>query len=260
MCYICGMIPQIIYLGLSLLLLPCLPLVAYLGRRVKASVPALPEATQNLIGRIEGSKTMIQCLVLGESSMAGVGVTDHQDGITGQMAQQLNAWTGKTICWHVLAKNGYTAEKALHQLVPNMPKTHFDFIILGLGGNDTFEWKSPWHFRKHVKRLIQQIQIRQPEAKLVIINMPPVADFPAFPPLMQFFLGNLVHLHGAVLRDLPQQYQNVFYMSETIRLKDWMKDNVYSAQDFFSDGVHPSALTYALWGKSIATFMKTNLF
>jgi lysophospholipase L1-like esterase len=250
------MIQQIIYIGLSFLLLPCLPFVTYLGRRVKASVLALPEASRNCIGQIKGNNSIMRLLTLGESSMAGVGVTDHQDSITGQFAQHWNAWTGQTVTWQVLAKNGYNAEKTVNQLVTNMPEIAFDLIIIGLGGNDTFEWNRPLTFRKHVKRLIEAVQMRQPEAKIVLINMPPVADFPAFPSLMQFFMGHLVQLHGAVLRDLPQQYSNVFYMNETIRLKDWMQGGIYEAQDFFSDGVHPSALTYALWGKSIADFMK----
>ena len=251
------MIQQLIYSGLSLLLLPCLPFVAYLGRRVKASVPALPEAAHARIGQIKGNEVMIRLLTLGESSMAGVGVTDHHDGITGQIAQQLHERTGKTITWQVLAKNGANAKKTVHQFSSQAPQEAVDWIVIGLGGNDTFEWNSPLTFRKHMKRLIEVVQIHQPTAKILLINMPPVADFPAFPPLLQFFMGRLVQLHGSALTSLPSQYSNVFYMDNTIRLKDWMQNGVYQASDFFSDGVHPSALTYALWGKSIATFCHT---
>lgn len=254
------MIQQLLYLGGSILILPFLPLLLFLGKRVRRSIPDLPEASENLTSSLVGNGETIQLLTLGESTIAGVGVTDHTHGITGQLAKTLHISSGKTIYWQVLACNGYTAEKVNQLLVPQIPEYALDYIVIGLGGNDTFTFNSPLTFKKNMIYLLDNIQLRQPNAQIIIANMPPIGEFPAFPWLIQLVLGSLVKLHGAVIRDIPQRYDNVSYMDETIRLKDWIKriDGNCTSADLFSDGVHPSAMTYAIWGEEIGQFAMNN--
>ena len=254
------MLQQLLYIGGSILVLPFLPLLLFLGKRVRQSIPDLPEASENLTGSIIGNSETIQILTLGESTIAGVGVTDHTHGITGQVAKTLHSLSGKTIYWQVLACNGYTAENVNQLLVPQIPQHALDFIVIGLGGNDTFKFNSPLTFKKNMVRLLDNIQRLQPNAQIIIANMPPIGEFPAFPWLIQLILGSLVKLHGAVIRDIPQRYHHVSYMDETIRLKDWIKrkDGNWTPADLFSDGVHPSATTYAIWGEEIGQFALKN--
>jgi lysophospholipase L1-like esterase len=242
------------FLGV-LIALPLFPFLLYLGKKVRKNVPKLGEATKNLTSEIIGSPEKMSLLCIGESTFAGVGVSDHQEGIVGQIAQNIHQHTSKTIAWTVLAKSGYTAKQVGEILVPQIQESAFDFIIIGLGGNDTFELSSPLSFRNDFIKLIKAIRAKQPTATIVIANLPPVGEFPAFPPLLQFFLGHLVRLHSEVIADLPLLFENVRYANKQIRFNDWLvKINQKSANinSFFSDGVHPSALTYTLWGKEIA--------
>jgi lysophospholipase L1-like esterase len=256
------MLQQIAYFWGSLLIAPFLPILLYLGKKVRKSVPELPEANENITGKIEGNKPEIQLLTIGESTIAGVGVTDHRDGITGGIAQKLHNATQKTVNWQVLAKNGYTAERVNLKLVPQIPAHKLDFIVIGLGGNDTFQFNSPLTFRKHLIAVIENIQLRQPNAKIIIVNMPPIGEFPAFPWIFQRILGSLVRLHGAVIRDIPQRFTNVFYIDEQLRFEDWIKktDGNLTVDDFFSDGVHPSAMTYGMWGNEVGKFIIEKAF
>jgi len=153
------------------------------------------------------------------------------------------------VFWKVLAKSGYTARTVCDLLVPQIPTEAFDLIVIGLGGNDTFKLNSPGKWRKDFMELIQQIRQRQPQSKIVIINVPPVGNFPAFPKLMQIILGNLVRLHGKAIRDFPQLYNQVHYMELS------QVEGKSMIDDFFSDGVHPAPITYAIWGKEIAHYI-----
>jgi lysophospholipase L1-like esterase len=247
---------QQLYFFLGVLLaLPLFPLLLHLGKKVRKKVPKLGEATENLTAEIVGTQGKIALLCLGESTFAGVGVTDHKEGIVGQIATHLHQSTNKSVAWTVLAKSGYTAKEACQMLVPQIPNRIFDLVVIGLGGNDTFKFNSPLSFRNHFIKLIEAIREKQPTAQIVIANMPPVGEFPAFPPLLQFFLGNLVKLHGEVIADFPMLFKKVKYANQSIRFEEWLQkanqENL-SLASFFSDGVHPSALTYALWGKEIA--------
>lgn len=244
------------YLG-ALLLWPLLPLLYVQGRRVRREVPQLPEAGHNILGAAPGAEPALSLLAIGESTIAGVGVTDHRDGITGQLAQAIGHSTGRAVRWQVLARSGYTAERVNAKLVARIPAVPFDFVLIGLGANDTFTLRSPLAFRRHLRHLLARLAALQPQAKVVIANLPPVGQFPAFPGLMRFVLGGLVRLHGAVIRKVPQQFANVYYVDQPIEFAAWSKraDASLGVADFFSDGVHPSALTYSIWGQEIGDFM-----
>lgn len=254
------MFQQLRYFLGSILIIPFVPILIYLGKKVRKTVPELPEANENIIGKIIGTNEQIELLTIGESTIAGVGVTDHKDGITGGIAQKLHNLTQKTINWQVLARNGYTAEKVNLNLVPEIPDHKIDIIVIGLGGNDTFQFNSPLTFKKHLITAIKNIQLRQPNAKIIIANMPPIGEFPAFPWIIQRVLGSLVDLHGAVIRDIPKRFNNVFYIDEKLLFKDWIKrtEAHLTVHDFFSDGVHPSAMTYKMWGEDVGKFIIEN--
>ncbi|MEM9823645.1 MAG: SGNH/GDSL hydrolase family protein [Bacteroidota bacterium] len=248
---------QTLYFLGGLLSLPLLPILAWQGKRVRKNIPDVPEAEAPFEGSVGEAKANLRLLTLGESTIAGVGVDKHQNGITGQLAEELHRLSGRGVCWKVLAKSGYTAQVVCEQLVPQIPATPFDIIVVGLGGNDTFKLNSPGKWRKDFIHLIQAIQKRQPQSKVVIANMPPVGNFPAFPKLMQLVLGGLVRLHGRSIRDLPHLFERVYYIDQHIHFEEWLDkvEGTYSIEEFFSDGVHPAPITYSLWGKEIAQYI-----
>jgi len=83
--------------------------------------------------------------------------------------------------------------------------------------------------------------------------MPPIADFPVFPTILQYFMGGHVNMLRHTIMDFPKRFDQVGYLSQKVRMKDWFGDETSNEmEDFFSDGVHPSALTYQLIGKAIA--------
>jgi lysophospholipase L1-like esterase len=251
------MLQQILYFFYCCVIAPFLPILIYIGKKVRKSVPELPEASENKIGEIKGIGSEIRLLAIGESAFAGVGVTDHKDGIIGGIAQKMHNSTQKTVSWQVLARNGYTAERANLKLVPKIPEPAFDYVIIGLGGNDTFHFNSPLTFKKNMIALITNVQKKQPKATIIIANMPPVRDFVAFPWILRQILGNLIDLHGSVIRNIPQKFNKVFYFDEKIIMKEWIikTGGKIKPSDFFSDGVHPSALTYGMWGKELGAFI-----
>jgi hypothetical protein len=99
-----------------------------------------------------------------------------------------------------------------------------------------------------------------PNTIIVFCNMPPIKEFPAFTSLIKFTIGNLVEVLGDELEKITHEYDHVFYFGEKITLQSWMDrfQITGEATDFFSDGVHPSKLTYQIWGKDMANKIFTN--
>lgn len=250
------MIPQLIYIIVGISLLPFLPLLYIQGKRVKMGMIELPPASGDLSGQIgEHKQKKCNLLVLGESSIAGVGVNTHLDGITGNIAKHLHQHTGATIHWSVVAKAGYTVEMIRKKLIIQSPAKKMDIIVLGIGANDAFHLYSPNRWNKSLSSLLQRIRMKYPSTPIVIASLPPIGQFPAFPFFMRTVLGLLMNLFRKETLKIPQKFANVYFMSNKVRVEDWLSEDAKNIHDLFADGVHPSAFAYTLWGKHIADFI-----
>ena len=240
--------------------LPFLPFLYWQGKRIRAKVPELPEA-EGPEGIVKEVGEPLQVVVIGESTMAGVGVATHAEGFAGSFGAAMAEATKQEVRWKVYAKGGYTAARVVEKLVPEIIEAEIDWIVVGLGGNDAFKFNSPWRWRAAMHHLIQALRQRFPNTPIVFANMPPIRDFPAFPPLIQWLIGNQVELLGRELKTVVQHYPNVYYNAEVITFKGWIKRYELEGEIdvFFSDGVHPSQLTYEIWAKDLVNYCGTEI-
>ena len=241
----------------AILSIPLLPIMYFQGKRVKAAVPVLPEATGiNGIINAQESKA-IRLITIGESTIAGVGVKTHEEGFTGTLAKEIANRLNVKVPWKVYAKKGYTVKRVLSNIIPAIKEKKADLIIIGLGANDAFTLNSPTKWARHIKELIQSLKNQFGEVPIVFINMPPIKEFPAFTKVLKFTMGNLVEIFGAELEKVTKEFDQVFFYSRKLTFQDWLdRLNIKGTKaDFFSDGVHPSKLTYQTWAKDFAHFM-----
>ena len=190
--------------------------------------------------------------------MAGVGVEKHVDGFIGAFATRLSTALGVTVQWTVYAKNGIQVRKVKRRLLDNIPEQEVDIIVVALGANDAFNLRSPKQFERDMRRLIADIQQRFPDTPMVFTNMPPIHHFPAFPGFMRWVMSGIVDSFGRVLSQLVKEYSHVYCNDERIEFEVWRdRYNVDAdVSTLFSDGVHPSQLTYQLWGQDMADFVQ----
>ncbi|SEP57412.1 SGNH/GDSL hydrolase family protein [Neolewinella agarilytica] len=235
--------------------IPTLPIMYWHGQKILASVPKLPDATgpQGVTG--EGKP--FRLLAIGESTFAGVGVETQEEGFTAALAQVLAEELKSSVRWKIYARSGYTAARLNEEVLPQITETAADLIVIGTAGNDAFKLTQPWNFRKDVAYMIAFLQARFPGTPIAFANIPPIKEFPAFTPLIKWTIGNLVEWHGKEIRKLTKKYPTVVFNDEIIRLKPWAKELNLDEDPtaFFSDGVHPSGLTYQVWGKNFGEFV-----
>lgn len=242
------------------LIIPCLPILYLQGKRIRKEVPELPEAVQPYglaIPRKQNLDRPFRLITLGESTIAGVGVQTHEEGFSGTIAKELAQQLERPVSWKVYAKSGYTAKRKAFKLVPLIEEKEVDLILIGTGGNDAFHLNTPRAWRQAIRKLIQSIREKFPKTPLAFLNMPPIKTFPAFTSLIKFSIGNLVEILGEELEKITNAYPKVYYNAEIISPKGWpQKLGIEAAEnDFFSDGVHPSKLTYQLWAKDFCQYM-----
>jgi lysophospholipase L1-like esterase len=245
-----------------LISLPLLPFLYFQGKKIKKTVPKLPEAKEPK-GHVSGNfKNTLKILSIGESTIAGVGVEFHKNGFTGALASILSKELQCNINWRVYARSGYTVLQVCEKIIPKIEEKMTNLIVIGMGGNDAFTLNSPKNFIKATQNLINLLQIKFPGTPIFFTNMPPIKEFPAFTKPIKFVIGNLVEILGTRLHLLINTKLNVYYSNEVITLKEWSQRNALptnNAEIYFSDGVHPSELTYKVWGKEMGLFITSKL-
>lgn len=251
------------YVLFGVLLIPALPVLYWQGRRVRKKVPKLAEATDP-VGQTDpalgNANRKINVLLLGESTFAGVGVKRHVDGFAGSVSLTIATLMDANVSWQVLARSGYTVKKVRENLLPKFSGEAPDLVVLGVGGNDAFKLNNPVWWKREVRNLIGDIQQRFPDVPIVFAALPPIREFPAFPPLMQNIIGGLVELLTVVLEREVEKHPHVYLQQPAVVVKDWLAtaDSPLSIHDLFSDGVHPNAVAYRHWGEHLGKYIVEN--
>lgn len=234
---------QAIYIVSGILILPLAPFLYLQGQYVRRKIGVLPDAAGDKHGVFDGgSAERVKLLAIGESTVAGLGARTHETALAGQFARVLSRRIGKSVAWLAIGKNGVTAKRALQELVPQIPaEEKFDYIILGLGGNDVLKLSSPLKWRRNMIKVLHALRAAHPESVIFITNVAAVKLSPALPEPIKFILSNLSRMHNANIKDFVRRFEDVFYYEQPDRVPE----------DFFADGIHPSETGYAVWSEEI---------
>jgi lysophospholipase L1-like esterase len=239
---------QFLYILGGIFILPAVPFLFLQGKYVRRKVGRLPDAAGETAGNIGAHPEIINLLAIGESTVAGVGAQNHNEALTGQFAKHLSAQYGKTVSYFALGESGITVKGTLQRLVPKLPRTDADIILVALGGNDVFTLSSPRKWRRNLTELLTTLREKYPNSKILVANVPMVRDFIALPNPLRFVLSRLAKLHHFNAISLIKEIKNVFYFDDVKRVE----------RDFFSDGIHPSPKGYDLWAAAMVDFLVRN--
>lgn len=236
---------QTIYVLSGIFLLPFAPFLFLQGQFVRRKIGVLPDAQGKKRGIKGHFPETVKMLVIGESTVAGLGAKTHETALAGQFAHFLSEKIGKSVEYFVIGKNGVTAEKTMKLLVPQIPENEkFDYIMLGVGGNDVLKLNSPRKWRRDAIKLINFMREKYPDAIMFMTNAPAVHLSPVLPQPIKFLLGNLSALHDKNSREFIPQMDRIYYFHRP--------DDI--TEGFFADGIHPSEKGYTDWSKRMIEF------
>lgn len=237
---------QIKYILGGIAILPFVPFLYLQSKYVRRKVGRLPDAEGETAGRYGEHQDILKLLAIGESTVAGVGAKNHSEALTGRFAEHLSEKTGKTVHWFAVGESGITVKESLQRLVPKLPEEEIDVILVALGGNDVFGLSSPRKWRREMLKLLSLLKEKYPQANILMANVPMVRDFIAMPNPLRYVLSKLAKMHHYNSREFVTELKNAAYYDDVKRVND----------EFFSDGIHPSAYGYNLWAAEMVEFMR----
>ena len=226
---------------------PVAPLLYLQGQVTRWKVGLLPEAEgpTGVSGEGDGEAKL---LVLGESTVAGLGARTHELALGGRFAEGLSKRIGRTVHWTVVGKNGVTARRTIDELLPLVPDITFDHILLGIGGNDVMKLSSPKKWRRDMLELLGRLRERNPDAVVFISNCPMIIYSPAIPQPIKALLWELSKMHNANILEFTAGMEGVHYYPQPPDVE---------LDGFFADGIHPSEQGYRDWAEAMLRHFDT---
>lgn len=236
----------------ELLALPLLPWLIVQGRRTRRITPRLPEAsgaTRGIVGAGRPGEPL-QVLAVGESPVAGVGVSTQDQAITACLAQTLAAGLDRPVAWQALGQNGATARDALRQLLPQIEPRRIDVALVAFGVNDSTAFRSVRQWRRDIDALLQALEARCAPRLLLLSGVPPIGSFPALPQPLRAVMGMKAAALDRVLASLAAARSDTLHVPLAL--------NAHDAAMMAHDGYHPSAAGCAAWSVLLAEACQAN--
>ncbi len=221
------------------------PVYAWQGIGVRLKTERMVPPGGLLVGEIAGKEPAIRLLVLGDSSAAGVGVSDPWQGLGVRLAVHLQGRTGRKIIWRTAGFNSATSGQLRDHVVPNLERGLWTHIVLTTGTNDTKNFHSLPRFKREFGGLLYALKAKWPEAHIVWSKVIDFRDVPAMPK----FLGRILEGRAVAINKLGERLCRERMAIAAPRLP------VESAEGFSTDGFHASALGYDAWAKHLVPYI-----
>ncbi|WP_342780306.1 SGNH/GDSL hydrolase family protein [Halopseudomonas laoshanensis] len=185
------------------------------------------------------TSSSLRLLVIGESTVAGVGVDTQQQALCGQLAQQMADAQSRQVIWQACGRNGATAAVCRRELLATLEPERWDLVVIVLGVNDTTHLTPRWRWRSELMRLLDHFNARADQ--VLVTAVPPLGRFHALPQPLRGWFG----LRAGLL-DLDAQ--RCCAMGRALHVP---MAGIFERHYLARDGYHPSQAGYALWAADI---------
>lgn len=223
------------------------PVLICQGRYVRRVTPRLPEPEGERQGTA-GNGPELRLLILGDSAAAGVGVSNQQDALAGQLVREL----AKDYCvtWGLLAETGRTAAEVLAALGA-APKAHYDVVLVSLGVNDVTGRTSTGQWLSVLNELSDQLINSMGATRVLFTAIPPMHLFPALPQPLRWYLGMRARQLNTLMENLCNDgaygEDSLEYLCVSFPLEPGF---------MAADGFHPGLDAYRLWAEHSAAAIR----
>lgn len=222
--------------------LPLLPLALPLALHARRTTLRLPVAQgePSGIAAVHLPGQPLRLLLIGESTVAGVGVTHFDQSLASCLAAALAERLGRPVHWRACGENGITAAQAHERLLPRGLAEPADLALLVFGVNDTTGLTAS---KRWVCSLTAMADALAARGCLVAFSaVPPLQHFSALPWLLRQLMGWRAGLLDGELQRLAQR----------LGAMHCALDLPFEVRYLAEDGYHPSALGYRQWADGLA--------
>lgn len=218
------------------------PVYAWQGIGVRLRTERLMPAAGPVSGAIAGTGDPVRLLVIGDSSVAGVGVDHTSEGLAWRLAESLATATGRPVTWRAAGSNSATSAQLRDHVVPHVAERDWTHVVLSVGTNDMKNFHSIGRFKRDFGTLIYALRARFPGARIIWSPMLPMTAVPAMPRA----LGRILDIRADAINAKAVRLLNERGGEAAALMPE------VAPQGFSRDGFHASAAGYSYWADHMA--------
>ncbi len=186
-------------------------------------------------GSIDGPDPLRLCGI-GDSIIAGVGCRTLNQALIGHTARTLHEEVKRGVHWQALGRTGSTAGGILRRLVPQLHEQTMDVFVVSAGVNDLTALKTLSKWSASLEALLRALHAHSPQARIILLGMPPMHCFPLLPQPLRAVFGFRAHSFDLTASDLLETLDFATYVPF---------DGDFRPEQFAADGYHPSEASCA---------------
>lgn len=221
------------------------PVYAWQGIRLRLRIERLLPAPVATEGEFSGSGEPVRLLVMGDSTVASVGMETLEDTLAFNVAKAVNDATGWPVHWRAAAGNSATASDIRDYILPHVEERDWTHIALSVGINDMKNFHVVRRFKRDFGSLIYAARTRFPHAKIIWCPIPDMRQCPALPRTLGRILAARAELINAMGARMCRERGAI--VTERVPPQD--------GDAFARDGFHPNGNGYRIWGQHFAKWI-----
>ena len=222
------------------------PLLLAQALHTRRTMPKLPEADGPRQGTVGCGTGVLGLLIVGDSSAAGVGVATQQQALAGRLSRALAQRLGQRVRWQLCARSGITSAQA-HTLLGDARPADVAVVVTGV--NDVVDQVRPAQALAARAQLLLALRQQAGIRHAVMTPVPPMHRFAGLPQPLRWLAGRDAAAHEVALVRWAALQPGVSHLPFDLPLDD--------ASLLASDGFHPGAPLYRLWGDALAEHIAT---
>lgn len=214
-----------------------IPQALWLKRRAPRIGPAQGERRGGFTFTGTPESACLRVLALGDSPFEGVGIERIEDTLPVRLARLLGERGGRNVEWTVLARNGADVRALRAMLAAAGSEPAFDLVLVSVGVNDVTGLTPGARFRRELGALLGALRTQSPQARIVLLGIPPMQCFPLLPQPLRAWLGGRSRRLELIGIEIAR---SLGVVHAPIRFD-------LAPELFAIDGFHPSALGHQRW-------------
>ncbi|MPZ86524.1 MAG: hypothetical protein GEU81_00360 [Nitriliruptorales bacterium] len=191
---------------------------------------------------------VIELVMLGDSTVAGVGSPTAAESLPALVAQRVADRLGRAV--HVVGYgvSGACTDVVRAEQVPLMLDTGVDVVVIVVGSNDVSHLTPVWNMRSRTQDLLEAAR-SQSGAPVVLGGIPQFRTVPRLQQPLRFVTGVYANAlrepqRAAAASDLPVRYVDI--------AAEASPRFVGRPESMSADGYHPSPMGYGFWADALA--------
>jgi lysophospholipase L1-like esterase len=205
----------------------------------------VPFTVDRTFGSTDDGRAPLELCVLGDSTVAGVGVDGPRDALPSLLAERVARRTGRAVHVVGLGRSGARTADLSAEQIPRIGAA--DVVVLVVGSNDVLHATGRRRLRRHTARMLADAAAI--DAPVVLGGIPRFYGVAAFAQPLRAIVDGYAAALRDVQRDLASQHPDVAFV-DIAALASPRFLGVPTSMS--ADRFHPSAVGYGFWADALA--------